>query len=100
MNTISAAEILFNEDTSITPKGHSVDLILPNQADLVRPGYTSFEDVDHGWIGGNPGKYSIPAAPDDSELVGVLINRPGSDSLHADSIASLLGRRTVIAEAT
>ncbi len=36
MNAISAAETLLSKDTSIRPKGHFVDLILPKKAGLVR----------------------------------------------------------------
>ncbi len=35
----------------------------------VRLGYMTVEDVDHGWIGGNSGKYSTPAAANVSELI-------------------------------
>ncbi len=59
----------------------------------VRLGYMTVEDVDHGWMGGNPGKYSILEAPNVSELIWAFFNRTDSDALGSDSIASLLDRK-------
>ena len=65
----------------------------------VRLGYLTVEDIDHGWIGGNPGKYSTPEAPNVSELIWAFFNRRESESLASESIVNLLDKRAELVAA-